>query len=164
MAKLTGYVGVAGLRRSLGKLPKLATVELRDAATDLASDVATQAALAMRQVGGVLGFVADTVRATRDRVPVVRMGGTTKLPATGNGWEHARRGIAGQVGSVVWGGEFGGGGRPRTERGGSTLQFSPWRGNGEGAGYALWPTVRRMSGTIHDEYDAALGRALTRIP
>lgn len=35
------------------------------------------------------------------------------------------------------GAEFGGRGRPTTQ------QFQPWRGNGEDAGYFVWPTIRK---------------------
>jgi hypothetical protein len=77
--------GVKGLTRELNKLrdlPKEATDQLRDESVAIAADVATEArgrALS-GGVAKVAKYVAPTIRATRDRAPVVRMGGSGKLP------------------------------------------------------------------------------------
>lgn len=89
MAKMTVYNNVAGLNRALRKLPKEATAELRHASVDIAQAVAQEAADTARGEGGVASLVAPTIRATRDRVPVVKMGGATRLPER---YGHARTG------------------------------------------------------------------------
>ena len=81
-------------------------------------------------VARVARYVAPTIRATRDRVPVVRMGGSRALPPRDG---RARTGSHQTVGDVMWGAEFG------SVR---HTQFSPWGGNGDSAGYFLWPSVR----------------------
>lgn len=54
------------------------------------------------------------------------------------------------------GAEFGGGRRPTTQ------QFQPWRGNGENAGYFLYPTIRRDADKIETEYKQGLERLLRK--
>lgn len=145
MARTFTYTNVAGLRKAFRALPKDLMVELRDASMDIADDVARKAGMRARMVGGVMRYVAPTIRARRDRVPKIVMGGTTRLPARDGG---PRRGTNQTVGNVVWGGEFGSAHHP---------QFNPWRGNKDGAGYALWPTVRDERDEIMDRYgDAAI--------
>jgi hypothetical protein len=72
-------------------------------------------------------------------------------------------------------GEFGrdrpaGWNRPRA--GGHAGQFRPWRGNAYehtweagsgGAGYALFPTIRRQTGAIIDAYLTTIDRALAEV-
>jgi hypothetical protein len=152
-AKYTSFTKVADLNRSLRYMPKLIADELRDTSGVIAGRVQSGAQGRAQQVGGVAALVAPTIRVARERVPVVRMGNRTTLPPR-NG--HPRRGKHQTIGDVIFGAEFGGG-RPRTP------QFDPWRGNDEGAGYFLWPTVRALGGYIHDEYSAALKAALRAI-
>lgn len=149
-ARLT-YTNVAGLNRALRALPKEAAAELRNASADIAVMVAAEARTAALRVGGVARYVAPTIRAGRDRVPVVRMGGNTRLPERdGRSRSSGRQ----TVGDVMWGAEFGGQRRPTTQ------QFDRWRGSSRGAGYFLWPSVRRNSDDIHDRYSQALLDAL----
>lgn len=144
--------GVAGLNRTLNRLPKVAQARIRDASVRIASDVAEEAAQRARSgtngVARVYRHVAPTIRATRDRVPVVRMGGSKRLPTSGDGWTHSRSGPGQTVGDVMWGSEYGSDRSP---------QFSPWGGNGESAGYALWPSVR--GDEIEERYADALVEA-----
>lgn len=84
MAKkdLTVKVRIDGLRETiaaLSRLPKDANDEIRAAATALAKDMATAAAAAGRLEGRQAALVAVTVKAGRDRVPVVNAGGTRRL-------------------------------------------------------------------------------------
>lgn len=151
MAKLTAYNNIAGLNRALRRLPKEATAELRDASRRVADMVAMHAAQRAYSLGGVAALVAPTLKASRDRVPVVKMGGSAKLPAFGNGWEHSRSGARQSTGDLIWGAEFGGRGRP------STQQFLPHLGQ---VGYFLWPTVRDDGDEIHEAYSEALLQAL----
>lgn len=84
MAKdeLTIRVHIDGLQevmRALRNLPKDASNELREAATDLAREMADAAASSGRTEGRQAALVAGTVRAARDRVPVVVAGGTKRI-------------------------------------------------------------------------------------
>jgi len=54
------------------------------------------------------------------------------------------------------GAEYGGRRRPTTQ------QFQPWRGNGEDAGYFLWPTVRRDAADIEEEAKAGIDRLIKK--
>lgn len=150
MARTYTYQNIAGLRRALRSLPKEAQATMRDASLDIADSVARKAGQRARMVGGVMRYVAPTIKAKRDRVPKIVMGGTTRLPSRDG---SPRRGSKQTVGNVVWGGEFG------SDR---FRQFSPWRGNGEGAGYALWPTVRDESDDTIERYGDALMSAVDK--
>jgi hypothetical protein len=48
-----------------------------------------------------------------------------------------------------------GGGQKQTTR-----QFPPWRGNGESAGYFLWPAVRSHREDVLESVDQALTEVL----
>lgn len=152
--KTTEYVGVPGLNRTLGKLPKEASTELRDASVSIAELVAAGARARAYQAGGVLFLVAPTIVPKRDRVPKVSMGSASKLPTSTSVGYHTRSGPNQTIGNVIWGGEFGGGKRPNTR------QFMPHRGT---IGYALWPEVRAQSDDIERKYSEALHDALVQI-
>jgi hypothetical protein len=151
MARTYTFNNVAGLRRALNSLPKVAQAEIRGASLAIAQDIAPKAAARARQVGGVAKYVAPTIKARRDRVPKIVMGGTKRLPARDG---RPRRGPNQTVGNVVWGAEFGSDRFP---------QFRPWRGNDDGAGYFLWPTVRDDSDEIMERYDDAVMAAVDRV-
>ena len=80
-----------------------------------------------------------------DLVATIRAGATARTP-------HVTVGKA----AVPWalGFEFGGG-QKRTTR-----QFPPWRGNGEDAGYFLWPAVRSHREDVLESVDRALTEVL----
>lgn len=153
-AKYTSFTKVADLNRSLRYMPGTVADELRDAAGDISQQVADDAAATASALGGVAALIAPTIRIGRERVPVVRMGNSTRLPPRDG---VARKGKRQTVGDVIFGGEFGGGARD------TTRQFKPWLGSDDGAGYFLWPTVRRLGGFIHDTYSGALRRALRKM-
>lgn len=85
MAKtsLTVKVQIEGLRETLkafNDMPKDASNELRDASLKLAQLLAAKAKVDATLHGGPQGkLLAPTVKARRDRVPVVEAGGTTKV-------------------------------------------------------------------------------------
>lgn len=84
MAKtaLTVTVRIDGLRETLQafrEMPKDANDELRDRSRELAQVLADRARAAGQAEGGQAALVAGTVKAARDRVPVVQAGGTRKL-------------------------------------------------------------------------------------
>ena len=146
MAKTLTFYQVAGLNRALRKLPKTANANLRDASQVIAEKVAKDAAGNARSDGGVAALVAPTIRSGRDRVPVVKMGGSARLPGPRN-----RNGKRQTIGDVIWGAEFGGGARPTTQ------QFKPHLGQ---TGYFLWPTVRGDREFIEKEYGDAILEAI----
>lgn len=154
MAKTTTFNEVEGLNRTLRALTPEASKQLRDVSKELSSRIADRARERALDVGGVLKLVAPSIRARRDRVPTVALGGNTPLPVSGEGWERSRSGARQTVGDVVFGAEFGGRGRPRT------MQFLPHLGT---IGYAVWPTVRDMDDEILAEYSEGLRVALERV-
>jgi hypothetical protein len=149
VAKFTGYTSVQGLNRALRSLPREAAAELRDASQTIADEVAGAARGRALATGGAYQLVGMTIKSRRDRVPVVQLGGSSRIPG--------RSGPRQTVGDLIWGAEYGGGARPRTR------QFRPWLGSDDGAGYALWPTVRELNPEIRRLYSEALRTALERI-
>jgi hypothetical protein len=127
---------VEGAQRALRKLPKELQTEMRKASQEIAQDIATRAASAARQQGGVARHVAPSIKAKRDRYPVVVLGGTQRL------------------GGPALGAEFGGGARPRTR------QFQPHRGT---RGYFMFPTVRDRSDEALKSWLDALQKSLDAI-
>lgn len=147
MAKRMSISGVDGLNRALRQLPKEASVALRDESQAIAGDVAAKAkSRAMGVSKTYARHVAPTIRARRDRIPVIAIGSRARI----------RKGSARQtVGDLLWGVEFGGRQRP------TTMQFLPHLGT---TGYALWPTIRQELPDIMDRwadalYDAAVSSA-----
>jgi hypothetical protein len=139
MPKTYTYSTIAGLNKALRRLPKDASVELRAASEDIAGRVAQKAEGRLRMVGGVAKYVPVKVR--RDRVPVIVMGGTTRLPG--------RTGKSQTVGNVMWGADFG------SDR---HAQFSPWVKGGRG----LFPAVEAERDYIMDTYGDALMDAVDK--
>lgn len=81
-SELTIKVHIDGIRETLAalsKLPKDANKELRAAALDLSKELASAVKASGTQEGNQAALVAKTVRAARDRVPVVVAGGTRRL-------------------------------------------------------------------------------------
>lgn len=79
---LTIRINITGVREvlaALNQLPKDATVELKAAALELSKQIADEARQAGINEGRQAALVATTVRATKDRLPVVVAGGSKKL-------------------------------------------------------------------------------------
>jgi hypothetical protein len=165
--------------RSLARMPKEATDGLRDEAQAIATDIVNRARGSAS--APQMRLAAQSLKAKRDRIPVIEAGGTKRLPVTSGrkrrGPDRSRQ----TYGDVFFGAEFGGsrgsiaasmgagvgetvayrqGGRTRysTNRG-STRQFPPHRGR---EGYFLFPTVRSMRQEITNRYFDALDRALVK--
>ncbi len=147
------YRNVAGLNRALRQLPKEASAELRDSSVKIAQAIADDARGRANRVGGVAKLVAPTIRGTRDRVPVVKMGSTGRLPQP-RGPNRGKQ----TIGDVIFGAEFGGGKFTSGAR--VTTQFKPHLGH---TGYFLWPTVRDRDARTQQEYSDALLRALQAV-
>jgi hypothetical protein len=136
------------LQRDLRKIDKTLPRSLRVAHKQIAESVATEGKRTATALGGVARKAAPAIkpRAEQRRARVLLDG--VRYP-------------------YALGAEFGGGkykkGNP-TARGGYTSQFKPWRGNGSGAGYFLWPTIRQMSQEITKTYDQVVTDAIAAGP
>lgn len=96
-------VNIRGLRetiRAFNDLPKDASNELRDGSMRMARALAPKAAAAARSEGAQAAAAAPTVKARRDRVPVIVAGGAKRVTKN-----RAR------AGDLVAGAEFGANGR-----------------------------------------------------
>lgn len=81
-SELTIKVHIDGIRETLAALSKLgkdANNELRAAALDLSKELANAVKASGAREGSQAALVAKTVKARRDRVPVVVAGGNRKL-------------------------------------------------------------------------------------
>lgn len=79
---LTVNIRIDGLRETLAALTVLgkdASNELRDKAKEISEELAKSARAAGQAEGSQAALVATTVKAMRDRVPVVQAGGTKRL-------------------------------------------------------------------------------------
>ena len=106
-----------------GDTPK----RLRETNKKAAQQVAPKARAAAFAQGSTLAHVAPSIKAAAGAQFAGIAGGGPAHPAFG-------------------GAEFGGRGRPTTQ------QFQPWRGNGENAGYAVYPTIRKELPNIEETY------------
>lgn len=150
MAKqtITVKVTITGVRATLAKLkylPKEASDKLRDESQKLASFLALNAKSAGYAEGRQVGLVAGTIKAVRDRVPSVTMGGSQRLgrnrkPAYGLLFaaEFGMDGRSGWYGASKYGHSAG-------------RQWHPHAGTD---GYFFFKTVDRNAGQI----DAAWNR------
>lgn len=125
-------------------LPKDATVQLRDASQELAQALAVDVAAAGRAEGSQAALVAATVKARRDRVPVIEAGGTRRI---GSRKKPAYK--------LLFGSEFGG-----SQSGNYALrQFKPHLGKGS---YWIFKTVEEPAAQarIDREWNEAADRVL----
>lgn len=140
---LTVNISVSGIRGTLAavsKLPKDAQNELRDASLDLARELARSAMSAGRAEGTQAALVAATVKARRDRVPVIEAGGAKRL---GRNRKPAWK--------LLFGSEFGSN---------YYQQFGkPHLGSGS---YWFFDTVDREQGTIIARWSEAADRVIER--
>lgn len=114
-------------------LPKDASVRLREAALELSRLLAGRVEAAGRAEGRQAALLAGTVKARRDRIPSITVGGTKPI---GHPWP--KRGKA-KAFEILFGSEFGGSGHG----------FKPHRGQ---EGYWIWPTVLASQDEIGREW------------
>jgi hypothetical protein len=141
-------VEVEGLQeclRAFNRFGRDANKELREAAQAHANRLVPRVMAAAAAEGGAARAVAPTVRAMRDRVPVLAAGGAKKADVS-----RAKRPAAG---GLVFGAEFGGGARK------GTRQFKAHRGH---EGYWLYPTLRATVGELFDGYQRTLEQLARR--
>lgn len=144
-------VGLRELIKDLRAVDATLPKQLQQAGKAIAEEVAAATRAAATAQGGVAAKAAPAYRASAtQREASIRID-AKKYP-------------------YAFGAEFGGGkyrvGRPtpgnRVGQGlrpGYTTQFRAWRGSSAGAGYALWPTIRRMRAEIERRYLGAIDAA-----
>lgn len=79
---LAVHINVSGVRQTLkafARLPKEASDQLRDRSLAISQDLAAPVARAATARGGQAALMAPTVKATRDRVPAITAGGSTRV-------------------------------------------------------------------------------------
>jgi len=103
----------------------------------------------------VAKFVADDARSAASALGSTAAKAAPSLKASA-GSAYAGVSLGGGAYPFAAGAEFGGQRRP------TTMQFEPWRGTGEDAGYFLYPTIRRDAERIEEEYGAALDDLIRR--
>lgn len=102
MATSTRGPGIEGMNsflRSLKDAPRELQNELRDRAKDIAEPIAADARALARTPQQKL--IAPSIRAVRDRVPVVKLGGGRKAAST------TPRRIKPKMSDIYWGADFG---------------------------------------------------------
>jgi hypothetical protein len=129
-------VGLRDFQRELRSLDKTFPREMRVANKKAAEPIADDTRASFSSRGGVAPKVAPSVKVkAQQREASISIGGD-KYP-------------------YAMGAEFGGGlhgaGNP-TSGGGYTTQFPPHRGNGAGAGYSLYPSIRKNKEKVVNIY------------
>lgn len=153
---LTVKVQIDGVRevlRALSVLPKDAQNSLRDHSLSLAKKLAIKAQIDMAANGGPQGrLLSGTVKAVRDRVPAIQVGGTRRLgrhraPAWGMlfGSVFGMNGRSGWYSASKYASDYG-------------RQYRPH----EGQAYAFFPLVEREATTISREWHAAVDEVVRK--
>lgn len=138
-------ITLEGLNKALKRVPREAAANLRDAAQRIAGKVAQDASTKARGLGPQAALVAGSIKATRDRVPVVKAGGSKRLPTHSDG--RKRVGSRQTVGDVFFGTNFGSH---------KYTQFPPVTKPDR----FLWKSIKDDGEYIRDEYLNALDEAI----
>lgn len=134
--------GVPETLRALRRLGPDASDALRAASLTLSEDLAAKIRAAGQAEGRQAALLVGTVKARRDRLPSVTIGGSS--PAVGRRWPG--RGRAKPY-ELLFGSEFGGHGHG----------FKPHRGR---QGYWINPTVERENPAINRAWNGAADRVV----
>lgn len=116
--------GLAELNRTLKQLGPEVQAELKAANVEVGEMVANDARSIAYSLGSVAGKVAPSIRPTRTQNGAGIAFGGAAYPFAGGA----------EFGSFRY------------------KQFQPWRGNGEGAGYFVYPAIRQDSDEIAETY------------
>jgi hypothetical protein len=158
--KMSGGAAVEGLRetlRAFSKLDKDTQKAARDEVQKVANLLAREIAAAGNRGDRRTAFVADSVRGTRERTPVVKIGAARRMPVS-------RGGQGPRASDLMFGMEFGSSGgvdNPTVRGGAPGWRFpdrSPRRGRGS-EGYWIFPTARRQQPRVVDLWANALEKA-----
>ena len=141
---------VEGLRdaiKAFNKLDKETQNQVRDAVVKIAQNMANQIASTGKSLRDPrYGLLASSVRASRDRVPVVYIGGRVNPKASGGGGPN----------QLLFGMEFGAESRRNSWR--FPPRSEPLRGGNEG--YWIFPTARRQQPEVLEAWQEALDAGL----
>lgn len=133
----SGTVKIDGLRelnKALKAIGPEAQKELKEASKQVATFVAADAKAAAYSLGGVAGHVAPSIAAV-------------------GGVNGAGVAFGGAAYPMAMGAEFGAY---------QFKQFKPWRGNGSGAGYFVYPSIRQDADRIVTEFTDAVDRIIDK--
>lgn len=136
--------GLQATLRAFRELPKNASDELRDEAGEIAASMAGWIRDAANADSRQSALVANTVKVLRDRVPVVSIGGASRV-GTGTGRKK------GKAYEILFGANFG----SRTYR-----QFRPWAGKGND--YFVFTQIEAHEREIESRYLDAADRVITK--
>lgn len=128
--------GAQATLKAFRDLPKEANDQLRDKSLELSEKMANWLQAAGSAEGRQAKLLVGTVRARRDRLPYVTVGGTKRV---GRPWPTRGRAKAYEL---LFGSEFGGTGHG----------FKPHRGR---AGYWIFPTIEAHESDIGREWKKA---------
>lgn len=136
--------GVREITTALRDLPADASEEVRAVAWDLSQFMATRVKAAGAAEGRQAALVATTVRARKDRVPNLVIGGSTRLGRNGT-----------PAYSLLFGSEFGAGGGKN-----SGARYAPYGYNPHAGKQGRWifPTVERHQAAIGQAWYKAANR------
>jgi hypothetical protein len=138
-AQKAGAIRVEGLRelnKSLRAIGPEARAELKAASSRVSGFVASDAHSAAAALGGVAAKTAPSLK------PRASVSGSAGVALGGSAYP------------------FGGGAEFGSDR---YKQFKPWRGNGPGAGYFLYPSIRKDAQRITTEYTQALEDLIKKV-
>ena len=143
MARVRGdsFIGVEDLdkiAKALKQIDPSLTKRLRLAGKAAADEVVPKARSKASSLGSTAAHVAPSIKASA-------------------GAQFAGIAVGGGAYPMGPGAEFGGRGRPTTQ------QFQPWRGNGEDAGYFMWPTIRENLPQIEETYIKGVNELLQEV-
>ena len=155
---------VEGLRetlRAFGRLDKDAQKAARDEVQKVANVLAGEIAAAGRRQGGRSAYVAGSVRGTRERTPVIKVGSASRMPVS-------RRGQGPRSSDLMFGMEFGSSGiggkasDTATARGGAPGWRFPERTARKGRGNVgtwIFPTAALQQPRVVELWAGALEKA-----
>lgn len=136
--------GAQATLKAFRDLPKDASDELRDASLELAEKMAGWVRAAGNAQGRQASLLTGTVKAKRDRLPYMVVGGTQRI---GHAWPGAGRAPAY---ALLFGSEFG------SSRGHGFL------GHRGKAGYWIFPTIEAHEGDIAREWQQAADKVIEK--
>lgn len=159
MARDQGSVRVEGIkevRAELRAIDENFDRKLKNAYQRIANEVTDASQYAATAQGSTAAFVAPSIKTgTSVHGAVIRLGAGTLIR------KHGSHGAGRGAGSTVLAALV----APGAEFGSSRYrQFPAWNGNGDGAGYFIYPTIRAMKPQIADtaqyEVEAAIKQVL----
>ena len=138
--------GLDGVLKALRGIDKEANKAIRDETQKIANMMSKEIAAAGRARGKRDAFVAESVRGTRERTPVIKVGAARRMPVS-------RSGPGPRASDLMFGMEFG-----ANQQGPNGWRFperTPQRGRGN-EGYWSFPTARRQQRRVTEMWAAAL--------